>query len=143
MVMEVRLTRPRRSGALMSATDLYSLVFALCVLSLTPFSAAAQATDTTTAGKTREKPIELESEFLDGVLVVPAGVFSPREAERYVLPFIKAHAELFRDASVMEIGTGSGIVSLYAAQLGAKKVVATDISPEALETASANAERLG
>jgi len=43
----------------------------------------------------------------------------------------------------MEIGTGSGIISLYAAKLGATQVVSTDINPAAIESIKLNAEKLG
>lgn len=47
-------------------------------------------------------------------------------------------------ASVLDIGTGSGAVALAVAdELPAARVVATDVSPAALEVTSANAARLG
>ncbi|MBS94489.1 MAG: hypothetical protein CL799_08635 [Chromatiales bacterium] len=70
-------------------------------------------------------------------------MFWPNEAEVKMLPIMSRNKQFFEGKTVMEIGTGSGIVSLYAAQLGAKKVVATDISPEAIAAANANAEGLG
>jgi predicted RNA methylase len=60
-----------------------------------------------------------------------------------VLPFMQAHPALFRDQRVLEIGTGSGIISLYAAKLGATAIVATDISDPAVACARDNARRLG
>ena len=44
---------------------------------------------------------------------------------------------------VMEIGTGSGLLSLCALQAGAESVLATDINPHAVLNARYNAERLG
>lgn len=69
-------------------------------------------------------------------------VFSPSEADQLVLPYMKAHRELFEGKSVLDIGTGSGIIGLYAAKLGAKKVVATDISKQAIKSVRMNAARL-
>jgi methylase of polypeptide subunit release factors len=90
-------------------------------------------------GETRVFP----SRFLEeGILVLP-GVFVPLEAEIRVLPFVKENAGLFVGKSVLEIGTGSGVISVYAARLGAKRVVSTDISEVALTTAARNAKRLG
>ncbi|MBM4267737.1 MAG: methyltransferase [Deltaproteobacteria bacterium] len=60
-----------------------------------------------------------------------------------MLPFLEENAELFRGKRVLEIGTGSGIISVYAAVLGASKVVATDIDPNAIESLRRNAERFG
>jgi ribosomal protein L11 methyltransferase len=42
------------------------------------------------------------------------------------------------DLSMLDIGTGSGILALVAAKLGAKRVVATDIDPLAVQTALKN-----
>jgi methylase of polypeptide subunit release factors len=44
--------------------------------------------------------------------------------------------------SVLEIGSGSGVLSLIALERGAGKVVATDINPNALESTLRNARRL-
>ncbi|MEO1970975.1 MAG: 50S ribosomal protein L11 methyltransferase [Pirellulaceae bacterium] len=45
--------------------------------------------------------------------------------------------------SVLEIGTGTGIISLCCLRHGAARVVATDINPRAVANAKYNAERLG
>ena len=45
--------------------------------------------------------------------------------------------------SVVEVGTGSGILALSAAKAGAASVLALDINPKAVETAQLNAERNG
>lgn len=101
------------------------------------------------AGPTREAFREVRDEgivpsaFLEeGILVVP-GVFDPGEAEEYVLPLMRENPGLFRGRRVLEIGTGSGAIALYAARLGAAEVVATDIDPLALECAEENARRMG
>ncbi len=56
--------------------------------------------------------------------------------------------ELLEDAdvagkSVLDIGCGSGILSIGAAKLGADRVLAVDIEPGAVEVARVNAERNG
>jgi methylase of polypeptide subunit release factors len=44
---------------------------------------------------------------------------------------------------VLELGCGSGLLSIAAAQLGASRVVATDLDPQALQAARENAIRNG
>lgn len=48
-----------------------------------------------------------------------------------------------RGAAVLEVGTGSGLVSLCCLQAGAGRVVATDLNPAAVENARENARLLG
>ncbi|MFV0444697.1 MAG: 50S ribosomal protein L11 methyltransferase [Planctomycetaceae bacterium] len=43
----------------------------------------------------------------------------------------------------LEIGTGSGLLSLCCLQAGARQMVATDINPQAIQCAAYNAHRLG
>ncbi|MFH1800086.1 MAG: 50S ribosomal protein L11 methyltransferase [Candidatus Omnitrophota bacterium] len=66
----------------------------------------------------------------------------PDPTERIVLPYMKNHVASFKDKTVLDIGTGSGIIGLYAAKLGAKKVVATDIDQDAIECTQKNSQRL-
>ena len=42
--------------------------------------------------------------------------------------FILTNPALFRGATVMDVGCGTGILSLFAAQAGAKRVLAIDAS---------------
>ena len=88
-------------------------------------------------GKRYESPILGESIFVE------QGVFWPSEAEGAVLPFMRAHPQLFRDKRVLEIGGGAGLIALYAAKLGAKSVVVTDISHPAVRTIRRNVRELG
>lgn len=50
---------------------------------------------------------------------------------------------ILKNAQVLEVGTGSGLVSLCCLQAGAEKVVATDINPAAVENAIHNAKEFG
>ncbi|MEC9376402.1 MAG: class I SAM-dependent methyltransferase [Pseudomonadota bacterium] len=98
--------------------------------------------DTSSQGLLTE-PLAWRSPHLQATLNVPAGVFDPYEAEWTVLRVMEHNPNLFDQKRVMEIGTGSGIISLYAAKLGASNVVATDINPKAIESITTNALDMG
>jgi release factor glutamine methyltransferase len=51
--------------------------------------------------------------------------------------------EIKKDAEVLDLCTGTGVIAIRAAQLGAKRVVAVDLNPEAVKCAKFNAEKLG
>ena len=98
--------------------------------------------DTSSQGLLTE-PVAFNSTHLKATINVPAGVFNPYEAEWTVLRLMKINEGLFPGKRVMEIGTGSGIISLMAAKLGAERVVATDINPLAIQSVNTNAADLG
>jgi predicted RNA methylase len=98
--------------------------------------------DTSTQGLLTE-PLKWKSKHLQAAINVPAGVFNPHEGEWTFGPLMKNNPDLFKGKRVMEIGTGSGIISLMAAKHGAVKVVSTDINPKAIESVTKNAEALG
>lgn len=50
--------------------------------------------------------------------------------------------DLVRDRTVLEIGTGSGLVALCCLHAQARRVVATDVNPNAIDNARYNAEML-
>lgn len=49
----------------------------------------------------------------------------------------------FQGKDILEIGTGTGLLSLYCLNAGAKRVVATDVNPAAVANAAYNAQHLG
>ncbi len=114
-----------------------SLVLFLMLLSLRAYS--SETKNDPLAG---EKPKIFRSDVLGCDIRYLKGVFNPWEAEKKVLPFMKEHSSLFRGKTVLDIGCGSGIISLYAARLGARKVIATDIDPRAILSVQMNAKEM-
>lgn len=60
-----------------------------------------------------------------------------------VANYIHRHPERVRGCSVIDFGAGSGVVALAAARAGARRVVAVDQDPLALEACRANAAANG
>jgi spermidine synthase len=83
------------------------------------------------------------SEHLGSDIVFLPGVVHPKFSEITFLPFMEKHKELFQGKKVLDIGTGCGILALYAAKLKAAKVVATDIDARAIANAKRNSQLLG
>jgi len=67
------------------------------------------------------------------------GVFSPTYTSRTLAEAL----EVGSDDTVIDVGCGSGVLSFVAARLGASRVVGCDLSAEAVQAATKNAERLG
>lgn len=79
-------------------------------------------------------------EYLGLTLHVPAGVFPPAPMSRLLGEAVSA--EVGASDRVLDMGTGSGVNAILAAQQGAE-VLAVDINPAAVEAAAANVERCG
>lgn len=68
------------------------------------------------------------------------GVYEPAEDSFMLLGAALAAGP--RPRAALEIGTGCGLIATMVARAGCPLVVATDISPQAIRCASANAKRL-
>ncbi|MBN1586139.1 MAG: sulfatase-like hydrolase/transferase [Candidatus Omnitrophica bacterium] len=80
------------------------------------------------------------SEFSESLIHLPT-VFFTEEGDP--LRTLLSRQDLSSAKTVLDIGTGTGILGLIALKHGAGRVVATDINPEAIRNARLNAERLG
>jgi SAM-dependent methyltransferase len=69
---------------------------------------------------------------------VNPGVFAPT----YTSQTIAEALEIEPGDTVIDVGCGSGVLSFVAARLGAGRVIGCDLSPEAVEVARENANRL-
>lgn len=78
---------------------------------------------------------------LEKSITVAPHVYIPADIS---MPMMFAEYEhLLRGKRVLDMGTGTGILALIAARLGARAVVATDINPQAVANARLNVKRLG
>lgn len=80
-------------------------------------------------------------EILDGAITIFPHVYVP--SDQSVPAMFTEYKHLMEGKRVLDMGTGSGILALLAARLGATKVVAIDSNPNAVANATLNAERLG
>jgi ribosomal protein L11 methyltransferase len=76
-----------------------------------------------------EKLIKLDPGMAFGTGAHPSTQLALRLLEKYLRP----------RSVVLDVGTGSGILAIAAVKLGATRVIATDIDPEAVRTAEENA----
>jgi len=72
-------------------------------------------------------------------ILLRPGVFSPSSTSRILADAL----EIEGGETVVDVGCGSGVLSIVAARLGAARVVGCDISRKAVELARENAVRLG
>ena len=83
------------------------------------------------------------AELMKGIKV-SGEVFSPEdESTLALLKTMQNHASDFRGARVLDLACGSGILSVFAASLGAREVVSLDIESKAVSDTAGNAEHWG
>ncbi len=70
------------------------------------------------------------------------GVYPPQEDSQLLIDVLTGFASL-QGRSVVDLGTGSGVVAVAAARLGARSVTAFDICPNAVRCARGNALAAG
>lgn len=79
----------------------------------------------------------------EGKVYPDYGVFSPTRSEYVDLVDEVAASSLTAGASVLELGTGTGVLAAVLVKRGAGQVTATDVNPRAVACARANLDRLG
>jgi release factor glutamine methyltransferase len=70
-------------------------------------------------------------------LECPEGVAPPTDASLELARYLFS----VRGKSVLDLGSGTGLFAIVASKLGAREVVATDLSPAAVECTKRNAQR--
>lgn len=74
--------------------------------------------------------------------ILKKGVWNPfLSSGRYHARYLFYHSDLFQGKTVIEIGSGTGLMAVIMAKYGAKKVIASDISQEAVENTKQNINR--
>lgn len=87
------------------------------------------------------KPIWEEYKASEGEIIVemdPGMAFGTGTHETTKMCIEALERYVRKDSAVFDIGTGSGILAIAAAKLGAKKVVGVDLDPVAVDSAKSN-----
>jgi release factor glutamine methyltransferase len=80
-------------------------------------------------------------DILGGAITILPHVYVP--SDQSVPAMFMEYRHLMQGRSVLDMGTGTGVLALLAARLGASKVIGTDSNPYAAKNARINVERLG
>ena len=94
--------------------------------------------------KIRTRPTQIEPAADDLSLLIDPGVMFGSGLHPTTRGCLRALSLLYsqvRPARVLDLGTGTGILAIAAAKLGATEVEALDINPLAISTATANCRR--
>lgn len=93
----------------------------------------------------KPRPVIRSWEYVDGfpekIAVFDTVFWEPRDTTS--LRELIQSTDLVKGKEILEIGTGSGLVSLSCLRAGAARVVATDVNPAAIQNALYNARNLG
>lgn len=82
-----------------------------------------------------------EKDILKGLLI-KKNVWNPLLASgRYHARYLFYHTSLFKNKTVIEIGSGCGLIGIVMAKYGAKKVIMSDISMPAVENTKQNVKK--
>ncbi|KAI0060468.1 S-adenosyl-L-methionine-dependent methyltransferase [Artomyces pyxidatus] len=95
-------------------------------LNLATLKAAIETSDASTSAPARDD----DSHYFDsyGANDIHAVMIQDKVRTSTYASFIMTNPSLFRDAIVLDVGCGTGILSLFAARAGAKRVIAVDAS---------------
>lgn len=63
------------------------------------------------------------------------------EAALHLATYMHAHCDLIREQTVIELGAGTGLISILSSLLGARHVLSTDGLPHVVESIEANIDR--
>ena len=84
-----------------------------------------------------------EVEFYGRKFYINNDVLTPRPETEFLIQEVLKVAEREGQGDIIEIGTGSGAISVTLAKESNKKITATDISKKALKVAKKNAKNIG
>jgi SAM-dependent methyltransferase len=84
-------------------------------------------------------PLEWKGRTGPFTIELNPGVFAPSHTSRTIAEAL----EIQEGDTVIDVGCGSGVLSFVANRLGAERVYGVDLSSEAVEVATRNAEQLG
>jgi len=79
-------------------------------------------------------------DILDGTITILPHVYVP--SDQSVPAMFMEYRHLIESRSVLDMGTGTGVLALMATRLGASRVIGTDSNPYAVKNARINVERL-